>query len=125
MKLSAADRSRTIASMHDEEFDVAIIGGGITGAGVARDAASRGLKVALIEGGDFASGTSSRSSKLIHGGIRYLENLQFGLVFEALSERQRLFEMAPHLVHPLRFLLPVYKSGRVPAWKMGLGMWFY
>ena len=125
MKLSAAERGSVLQSMRDEEFDVAIVGGGITGAGVARDAASRGLKVALIEGSDFASGTSSRSSKLIHGGIRYLENLEFHLVFEALSERQRLFEMAPHLVHPLRFLLPVYKSGRVPAWKIGLGMWLY
>jgi glycerol-3-phosphate dehydrogenase len=111
--------------METEEYDLAIIGGGITGAGVARDAASRGLTVALIEAGDFASGTSSRSSKLIHGGIRYLENLEFHLVFEALSERQRLFELAPHLVHPLRFLLPIYKTGRVPAWKMGLGMWVY
>ncbi|MBX3020345.1 MAG: glycerol-3-phosphate dehydrogenase/oxidase [Bdellovibrionales bacterium] len=111
--------------MHNETFDLAIIGGGITGAGVARDAASRGLKVALIEASDFASGTSSRSSKLIHGGIRYLENLEFGLVFEALSERARLFEIAPHLVHPLRFLIPVYRSGRVPAWKMGLGMMAY
>ncbi|MCB0371328.1 MAG: FAD-dependent oxidoreductase, partial [Bdellovibrionales bacterium] len=100
-------------------------GGGITGAGVARDAASRGLKVILIEANDFASGTSSRSSKLIHGGIRYLENLEFHLVFEALSERKLLFELAPHLVHPLRFLLPLYKGQRVGMFKMGLGMWLY
>lgn len=125
MKLSVIERAQALHHMHEDEYDLAIVGGGITGAGIARDAASRGLKVALIEGNDFASGTSSRSSKLIHGGIRYLENLEFHLVFEALSERQRLFEMAPHLVHPLRFLLPVYKSGRVPAWKMGLGMWLY
>lgn len=118
-------RDLAIQKMMSDEFDLAIIGGGITGAGVARDAASRGLKVALIEARDFASGTSSRSSKLIHGGIRYLENLEFGLVFEALSERQRLFEMAPHLVHPLRFMIPIYKTGRVPAWKMGLGMMAY
>ncbi len=111
--------------MNEEYFDLAIIGGGITGAGIARDAASRGMKVALIEANDFASGTSSRSSKLIHGGIRYLENMEFGLVFEALTERQNLFEMAPHLVHPLRFTIPVYKTGRVPAWKMGLGMMAY
>lgn len=123
--LSFDDRKKSLKKMSNEIYDLAIIGGGITGAGVARDAASRGMKVCLIEGADFASGTSSRSSKLIHGGIRYLENLEFGLVFEALSERQRLFDMAPHLVHPLRFILPVYKSGRVPAWKMGLGMWFY
>lgn len=123
--LATLARSTNIEHMSHEEFDLAIVGGGITGAGVARDAASRGLKVALIEASDFASGTSSRSSKLIHGGIRYLENLEFHLVFEALSERQTLFEMAPHLVHPLRFLLPVYKAGRVPVWKLGLGMWVY
>lgn len=123
--LSPLDRQSAIRAMTSEAFDLAIIGGGITGAGIARDAASRGMRVALVEASDFASGTSSRSSKLIHGGIRYLENLEFGLVFEALSERQRLFELAPHLVHPLRFILPVYKTGRVPAWKMGLGMWVY
>jgi glycerol-3-phosphate dehydrogenase len=126
--LAAGNRSALIQAMATQEkgeYDLAIIGGGITGAGVARDAASRGLKVALIEAADFASGTSSRSSKLIHGGIRYLENLEFHLVFEALSERQILFEMAPHLVHPLRFLLPIYKNGRVPLWKLGLGMWVY
>src|SRR3989338_6519103 len=85
----------------------------------------RGLKVALVEASDFASGTSSRSSKLIHGGIRYLENLEFGLVFEALSERRNLFEIAPHLVHPLRFMLPIYEESRVGMFKMGLGMWIY
>lgn len=125
MSLSPADRKSSLQRMRDEVFDLAIIGGGITGAGAARDAASRGMRVALIEASDFASGTSSRSSKLIHGGIRYLENLEFHLVFEALSERQKLFELAPHLVHPLRFILPVYKGGRVPAWKMGMGMWVY
>ncbi len=123
--LSPEDRARNLELFSTQEFDLVIVGGGIAGAGAARDAASRGLKVALVEAADFASGTSSRSSKLIHGGIRYLENLEFHLVFEALSERQLLFEMAPHLVHPLRFLLPIYKSGRVPAWKMGLGMWVY
>jgi glycerol-3-phosphate dehydrogenase len=111
--------------MQSETFDLAIVGGGINGAGIARDASSRGMRVALIEAKDFASGTSSRSSKLIHGGIRYLENFEFGLVFEALSERQLLFEIAPHLVHPLKFMIPIYKTGRVPAWKMGLGMWAY
>lgn len=126
LSFSAADRARAIAGMSKGTvFDLAVIGGGITGAGVARDAASRGMKVALIEAADFASGTSSRSSKLIHGGIRYLENREFGLVFEALSERARLFELAPHLVHPLRFLIPVYRGGRVPVWKMRLGMWLY
>lgn len=112
-------------SAHDNVFDLIVIGGGITGAGVARDAASRGMSVALVEAQDFAQGTSSRSSKLIHGGIRYLENLEFGLVFEALSERRLLFELAPHLVHPLRFVLPLYEGGRVGMFKMGLGMWLY
>jgi glycerol-3-phosphate dehydrogenase len=108
-----------------EEYDLLIVGGGITGAGTARDAASRGMKVALIESSDFASGTSSRSSKLIHGGIRYLENKEFKLVFEALNERTRLFEIAPHLVHPLRFMIPLYENSRVGMFKMGLGMWLY
>ncbi len=125
MSFSFVDRARALQAMQETEFDLVIVGGGINGAGVARDAASRGMSVALIEADDFASGTSSRSSKLIHGGIRYLENLEFQLVFEALSERQRLFEIAPHLVHPLRFIIPIYHSGRVPTWKMSLGMWAY
>ena len=87
LHLSVHDRPKIISRMKHEIFDLAIVGGGITGAGVARDAASRGMKVALIEANDFAFGTSSRSSKLIHGGIRYLENYEFHLVFEALSER--------------------------------------
>src|SRR3954447_4902313 len=106
--------------MAEDVFDLVIIGGGITGAGAARDAASRGMKVALIEARDFAFGTSSRSSKLIHGGIRYLENLEFHLVFESLSERRILFQIAPHLVHPLRFILPIYQGLRVGMFKMGL-----
>lgn len=112
-------------ALAEDVYDLLIIGGGITGAGVARDAASRGMKVVLVEARDFAEGTSSRSSKLIHGGIRYLENLEFGLVFEALQERGLLFEMAPHLVHPLRFMLPLFKNSRVSMFKMGLGMWLY
>ncbi len=111
--------------MGNREFDLVIVGGGINGAGIARDAAMRGMSCALVEGADFASGTSSRSSKLVHGGIRYLENFEFHLVFEALSERRKLFEIAPHLVHPLRFMIPLYKTGRVSMFKMGLGMWAY
>lgn len=122
---SFEDRKRNIHELSHKKFDLFIIGGGITGAGIARDAAMRGMSVGLIEGSDFAFGTSSRSSKLIHGGIRYLENQEFKLVFEALSERQQLFEMAPHLVHPLRFMLPLYEGGRVGMFKMGLGMWLY
>ena len=125
MSFSFLDRDKIIQKMSESEYDVVIIGGGITGAGVARDAASRGMKVALVEASDFASGTSSRSSKLIHGGIRYLENMEFHLVFEALSERALLFKIAPHMVHPLRFLLPLYKGSRVGMFKMGLGMWLY
>ena len=118
-------RQENIQLLQDQEFDLLIIGGGITGAGVARDAALRGLKVALIEANDFAFGTSSRSSKLIHGGIRYLENREFKLVFEALSERSKLFTMAPHLTHPLRFVIPLYENSRVGMFKMGLGMMLY
>lgn len=112
-------------SLLTQHFDLIIVGGGINGAGIARDAAYRGMKVALVEARDFASGTSSKSSKMIHGGIRYLENLEFKLVFEALNERTKLFEMAPHLVHPLRFMIPLFKDSRVGMNKMGLGMWLY
>ena len=124
-KFSFIERLKNIQQMQTDLFDLVIIGGGITGAGAARDAAARGMKVALIETHDFASGTSSRSSKLIHGGIRYLENMEFKLVFEALNERNRLFQMAPHLVHHLRFMIPLYQNSRVGMTKMGLGMWLY
>src|SRR5437879_1434576 len=102
--------TRNLPGLTDEVFDLLIIGGGIIGAGVARDAAMRGLRVALIEQADFASGTSSRSSKLIHGGFRYLEQYAFGLVAEACRERRILQEIAPHLVRPLQLLLPVYEG---------------
>lgn len=118
-------RQNILSAVSSEEYDLLVVGGGITGAGVARDAASRGMKVLLCEAQDFASGTSSRSSKLVHGGIRYLENLEFGLVHEALTERTLLLEIAPHMVHPLRFLLPVYKNSRVGLFKMELGMILY
>lgn len=123
--LSIAHRQEALKSFQTEEVDLLVVGGGITGAGVARDAAMRGMKVALVNSHDYAEGTSSRSSKLIHGGVRYLENKEFHLVFEALNERRRLFEMAPHLVHPLRFNIPLYKGGRVPLWMMKLGMFLY
>jgi len=122
---SPKTRVENISKLESETFDVLIIGGGITGAGVARDAAMRGLKVGLIEARDFAVGTSSRSSKLVHGGIRYLENMEFKLVFEALSERSKLFDIAPHLVHPLRFMIPLFKDSRVGMFKMGMGMMLY
>ena len=90
----------------DTEADLLVVGGGINGAGIARDAAGRGLRVVLVEQGDLASATSSASSKLIHGGLRYLEQLEFRLVAEALSEREVLLRAAPHLVHPMRFVMP-------------------
>lgn len=101
-------RDEALATLVTEEFDVLVIGGGITGAGVALDAASRGLRVALVEKDDFASGTSSKSSKLIHGGLRYLQQHEYRLVYENLAERQRLLENAPHLVSPLPFLIPLF-----------------
>jgi glycerol-3-phosphate dehydrogenase len=106
-------------------FDVLIIGGGINGAGIARDLALRGLKVALTEKGDFASGTSSASTKLVHGGIRYLENRNFKLVFEACRERKTLQTIAPHLVQPLPFFIPVYRDDPRPLWMVRAGMLLY
>src|SRR4051794_225453 len=99
---------RTPEALEGDVFDLLVLGGGITGAGVALDAALRGLRVALIDKGDFASGTSSISTKLVHGGLRYLETGQFRLVYEALHERRRLLRNAPHLVRPLRFVIPFY-----------------
>jgi glycerol-3-phosphate dehydrogenase len=109
--LDARDRAAMLRRLASERFDVLVIGGGITGAGAALDAASRGLRVALVESRDLASGTSSRSSKLIHGGLRYLEQFDFKLVYEALRERDLLVsKLAPHLVKPVRFLYPLYKK---------------
>ncbi|MCC7134478.1 MAG: glycerol-3-phosphate dehydrogenase/oxidase [Gemmatimonadales bacterium] len=102
-----------------------MIGGGITGAGIAREAAHRGLSVALVERGDFASGTSSRSSRLIHGGLRYLEHRKWSLVREALAERGVLLRTAPHLVRPLAFLFPVFATDRVARWKLEAGLTLY
>jgi glycerol-3-phosphate dehydrogenase len=117
--------NRDLSSLADREFDVLVIGGGIFGAGVARDAALRGLRVALVEQADFASGTSSRSSKLIHGGFRYLAQADFKLVFEACRERRILQRIAPHLVKPLPFLFPVYEGGPIGLTKLRLGMTLY
>jgi glycerol-3-phosphate dehydrogenase len=108
----------------DDTYDVAIIGGGINGCGIARDAAGRGLSVYLCEQADLASGTSSAATKLIHGGLRYLEYLEFRLVREALMEREVLWRIAPHIIWPLRFVLP-YQKGMRPAWLLRLGLFLY
>ncbi|HEX9069441.1 MAG TPA: glycerol-3-phosphate dehydrogenase/oxidase [Ktedonobacterales bacterium] len=113
--LSPASRAAALASMARDTLDVLIIGGGITGAGIALDATLRGYRVGLVERDDFASGTSSRSTKLVHGGIRYLPQLDIGLVAEGLHERGRLLANAPHLAHPLAFLLPLYEDSRHPV----------
>jgi glycerol-3-phosphate dehydrogenase len=117
-------RGRAIEILTQERFDVAVIGGGITGAGVALDAASRGYSVALLEKADFASGTSSRSSKLVHGGLRYLQQFDLGLVREALLERQLMVKLAPHLVTPLEMVVPAFGGGR-PDRLVGIGLNMY
>src|SRR5919198_3891467 len=117
-------RADALAAMAGESFDVAVIGGGITGAGVALDAASRGYSVALLERDDYAFGTSSRSSKMVHGGLRYLRNFDLGLVREALLERQLMVDLAPHLVYPVPFLVPTLGEGR-RDWRIGLGLNMY
>jgi glycerol-3-phosphate dehydrogenase len=122
---SAAARHAHLAALAGETWDLLVIGGGITGAAAARDAAGRGLRVALVDAGDIARGTSSRSSRLIHGGLRYLETYDFRLVFEASAERRRLLGLATHLVHPLPFLFPVFRGGPVPYRMLQAGMWLY
>ncbi|MBC8354502.1 MAG: glycerol-3-phosphate dehydrogenase/oxidase [Planctomycetes bacterium] len=116
---------RNPSELANKTFDLAIVGGGILGAGIARDAALRGLSVALVEKGDFASGTSSRSTKLVHGGLRYLEHLSLGLVAESCRERGILLDMAPHLVKPLSFLLPAYDGDRRSLGMLRLGTTIY
>jgi glycerol-3-phosphate dehydrogenase len=122
---SAVTRAACLAAMAESPLDVLVIGGGITGAGVARDAAMRGLKVALVERSDFGAGTSSRSSRLVHGGLRYLEHGALHLVFEASRERSVLQRIAPHLVRPRPFLFPLFAGGRVPRWQLAAGLWLY
>ena len=123
------DRARMLDRLGSERFDVLVVGAGITGSGIALDAATRGLSVALVERGDFASGTSSKSSKLAHGGLRYLQQGDVRLVYEALHERQRLLRNAPHLVRTLPFLIPVMSRGGVVSrkigWALGKVMWMY
>jgi glycerol-3-phosphate dehydrogenase len=123
------ERAAELERLASTPFDVLVVGGGITGAGVALDAASRGLRTALVERDDYASGTSSKSSKMVHGGLRYLQQGEVGLVYQALHERERLRHNAPHLVRILPFLLPTFtKGGPIPrklAWALGQAMWLY
>jgi len=136
--LSSEVRTQNLAQLDSEPFDVLVIGGGITGAGVALDAVARGYKVALVEKTDFASGTSSKSTKLVHGGIRYLPNFDFALVHEALIERGLLVQNAPYLVNPVPFVLPIYEGDRHPvgmpfttpggiglSFVLDIGLWLY
>jgi glycerol-3-phosphate dehydrogenase len=125
IEFSPAVRQANIGTMQQGTLDVVVIGGGITGAGIARDAAMRGLAVGLVEKEDFASGTSSKSARMVHGGLRYLEQYQFGLVFSACTERYKLCKLAPRLVHPIGFTYPVYRTSKNSLLKMRMGMWLY
>jgi glycerol-3-phosphate dehydrogenase len=118
-------RETLLTRLRSAHFDLLVIGGGIVGAGIARDAAMRGLSVALIEQQDFAGGASSKTSKLIHGGLRYLEHGRLRLVFESLHERGTLRTIAPGLVHPVSLLLPVYQGDRRAPWTINVGLWLY
>ena len=122
---SAATRQANIERLAAEEFDLLVIGGGITGVAIARDASLRGFHTALVEKNDFGSGTSSRSTRLIHGGIRYLEYGEFKLVFDASSERRLMRKIAPRLVRPLAFLYPLYRGQKPAPWKLRVGMVLY
>jgi glycerol-3-phosphate dehydrogenase len=122
---SSQQRKKHIEQAQGKVFDVLIIGGGITGACAARDAARRGLSTAMVEKNDWAFGTSSRSSKLVHGGLRYLELFDFKLVFEACRERRRLLLNAPHVVWPQSFMFPVYKGDKNPLFIIAMGLWLY
>ncbi len=125
IRFSNLDRADTIQKMAKETYDLVVIGGGITGGGIALDAASRGLKVALVEKGDFASGTSSKSTKLIHGGLRYLKQFDFWLVKEVGSERAIVHKLAPHLVLPEKMLLPLIENGSYGKWLTSIGLKVY
>src|SRR6201987_70895 len=125
MDFSYKNRSVFLKQLTDSSFDLLVIGGGITGAGIALDATARGLKVCLIEMQDFASGTSGRSTKLIHGGLRYLKQLEFKLVAEVGKEREIIHNIAPHLTKPEHMLLPIVKGGSLGKFSAQIGMWFY
>ncbi len=122
---SASARRENLDAFEAEDFDILVIGGGITGVAVARDAVLRGFRTALVERGDFGVGTSSRSARMIHGGLRYLENYQFHLVFQCCNERRLLRKIAPRLVRPLPFLYPLYRGQKPPPWQLRLGLTLY
>ena len=122
---SGLHRKTINTKLSSEEFDLLVVGGGITGAGIALDASSRGMKVALIEKNDFASGTSSKSTKLIHGGLRYLKQFDFWLVKEVGSERAIVHNIAPHLVIPEKMVLPLIKNGTYSSWLTSIGLKIY
>lgn len=125
MSASTNQRARIRAQLAERVFDIAIIGGGINGAAIARDAALRGYSVVLLEQDDFGAGTSSRSSGLLHGGVRYLEHAEFSLVFEALTERTILARRARHIARPIRFIFPIYDDSPRGMFVVNLGMWLY
>ncbi len=125
MNFSAQTRDHNLIRLNQEMFDLLVIGGGITGVGIASEAARRGYKVALVEKNDFANGASSKSSKLIHGGLRYLATMKFRQVRKASDQRHKLFKLAPHLVQPLPFILPVYTDSPYPLWLIRATMWLY
>jgi len=125
MSCTSPSRSSELDRLDAGEFDLAVVGGGITGAGLARDAQLRGLRVALVEKHDFGSGTSSKSSKLIHGGVRYMEHLEFGLVRESVRERALLLRDVPHLVRPVPFMFPAYKGQKPSLLALDVGLWLY
>ncbi len=125
LDFSPAARNANLERLAHDEFDILVVGGGVTGTGIARDAALRGFKTALVEKNDYASGTSSKSSRLVHGGLRYLEQFEFALVFEASQERRVLRRIAPHMVSALPFIMPVYAGSVRPYWQIRIGMWLY
>ena len=125
MSLSTLKREQVKTRLRDEEYDVVIIGGGITGAGIALDASQRGMKVALVEMQDFAQGTSSRSTKLVHGGLRYLKQFQIGVVAETGRERAIVYENGPHVTTPERMLLPMHKGSSLGKFSTSIGLTLY
>lgn len=125
MTFSSKQRSDVLQTMSEKQYDLLVIGGGITGSGIALDAISRGMTVALVEMQDFAAGTSSRSTKLVHGGLRYLKQFEVKLVAEVGRERAIVYENGPHVTTPEWMLLPIYRGGTFGKWSTSIGLWLY